>query len=768
MPTSEKPTRLFFLLLAALLAFASCSPVRFLSGDETLLSSVKMTSDQKSVKPSAYRNYVRQEANARWFNLLKVPLGIYCLSGTDSTKRANRFFRRIGEAPVVYDTLMTDYSLRALATALQSKGYVHAQVDAEVKTRRRKTSLAYRLHPGERSFVCSYSFRFDDEEMEREVLADTAATLIRKGMPLDMDVLAAERGRIIRNLQNRGYYGLHKEFVSFEADTTAGEAGADLTMVFARPAGADSSTVYRKHYIRNVRVFEDVQPDAFRDSTHFRGLDFYYDKRLRLWRRLYSSRIYVRPDSLYRESDIRDTYSALNGLQAVNFSALRFQEAAPHGNLLDCDIFVTHGKPHTISAEIEGTNTAGDLGAAVALTYSNRNLFRGSENLSLKLRGAYEAITGLEGYSNQNYIEYSAELNLRFPSFMFPFIERRSRQSMKASSEIGFMYDSQNRPEFHRRVLTGTWAYKWTGNDKPGLQHRWDLLSLNYVFMPWISETFRKNYLEDDDPRNAILRYSYEDLFIMRMGYSFVFNSLRTGSPNGLFQTNGYQIRFNVETAGNLLYGMSKLFKARQGADGQYSLFNIAYSQYAKIDLDYAKSFLIDERNSVALHAAFGLAIPYGNSSIIPYEKRYFSGGANSVRGWSVRELGPGSYVGKDGQVDFINQTGNMKLDLSLEFRTYLFWKFHAAVFVDAGNVWNTKDYAAQPGGQFKINKFFRQIAVAYGAGLRFNFDYFILRFDGGMKAVNPAVPHGKLHYPIVCPDFKRDFTFHFAVGLPF
>ena len=293
-------------------------------------------------------------------------------------------------------------------------------------------------------------------------------------------------------------------------------------------------------------------------------------------------------------------------------------------------------------------------------------------------------------------------------------------------------------------------------------------MSLNYVFMPWISETFRENYLEGDDPRYSILRYNYENLFIMRMGYSFVYNSLRNSGMNGLYQTNGYQIRFNVETAGNLLYGMSKLFHAQRDNEGRYSLFNIAYSQYAKVDFDYAKSLLIDDRNSLAFHIGFGLAVPYGNSSVIPYEKRYFAGGANSVRGWSVRELGPGSYVGKDGQIDFINQTGNLKLDLSIEYRTFLFWKLHAAAFIDAGNVWNTRDYPDQPGGQFRFDRFYRQIAVSYGLGLRLNFDFFILRFDCGMKAINPAVESGRLHYPIICPDFRRDFTFHFAVGLPF
>jgi len=197
-------------------------------------------------------------------------------------------------------------------------------------------------------------------------------------------------------------------------------------------------------------------------------------------------------------------------------------------------------------------------------------------------------------------------------------------------------------------------------------------------------------------------------------------------------------------------------------------LFKNAYAQYVKGDFDFSKSFIINKANSLALHFGLGVAYPYGNSTILPYEKRYFSGGANSVRGWSVRELGPGSFLGNDGKIDFINQTGDMKLDMNVEYRTHLFWKFDGAVFVDAGNIWTLRDYEEQPGGQFRFDTFWRQIAVAYGLGLRLNFNYFILRLDGGMKAIHPAYEDRRRHYPIIHPNFKRDFSFHFAVGLPF
>ena len=424
-------------------------------------------------------------------------------------------------------------------------------------------------------------------------------------------------------------------------------------------------------------------------------------------------------------------------------------------------------KPRGISFDLEGTNTAGDLGGAATLAYTHRNLFRGAESLSMKLRGAYESIRHLEGYAHQDYIEYGFESTLRLPTLPIT-TTRAGLRRYKGATDLSLLYNSQNRPEFHRRLLTAAWQLNWNKHSRPNWQNHLDLLSLNYVFMPWISQTFRRNYLEGDDPRYAVLRYSYENLFIMKSSYGFTYNSLRSRSGGQLYQSNGYQVRANIESAGNLLYGLSKVLRIHRNADGHYTLFNIPYSQYVKADFDYSQSLRINEKSSVAFHAAFGIAIPYGNSTIIPYEKRYFSGGANSVRGWSVRTLGPGAYVGKDGNIDFINQTGNLKLDFSAEYRAALFWKFEGAAFVDAGNVWNTRNYMDQPGGQFRFNSFYKQIAVAYGVGLRLNLNYFILRFDGGMKAINPTVPSGRDHYLIFHPRFSRDFALHFAVGLPF
>ena len=186
-------------------------------------------------------------------------------------------------------------------------------------------------------------------------------------------------------------------------------------------------------------------------------------------------------------------------------------------------------------------------------------------------------------------------------------------------------------------------------------------------------------------------------------------------------------------------------------------MLGIPYAQYLKGEFDFAKNIRIDHRNSFAFHVGLGIAVPYGNAKTIPFEKQYFSGGANSVRGWAVRDLGPGSFSGNGNLLD---QSGDIKLDASIEYRSKLFWKFQGAVFVDAGNIWTIRNYANQPGGVFKFDKFYKQIAVAYGLGLRLDLDFFILRFDGGMKAVNPAFETKKEHFPIIHPKCVSQNTY--------
>lgn len=613
------------------------------------------------------------------------------------------------------------------------------------------------MHPGIPYVMGKVEYDVEDENIQNILHLDAPDNQnLKPGMRFSVEALDNERKRIANLLMDDGYFRFNKDFIYFSADTITGQNDIALTLHLTKYKASSNApeTDHPRYQIRNINYLSN-------DSD-----------RIHLRRQVLLNATALKEGRPYSASALQRTYNNFARLQAVKYTNIRFTEVPDSdriayfgknlnagdddfNRLLDCNIQVSTNKPSTISFQPEGTNTAGDFGAAASLTYTNRNLFRGSEQLSIELRGAYEAITGLEGYQDQNYTEYSVEGKLVFPRFVAPFLSKNFRRRQTANSELSVSWDLQNRPEFHRRVFSTAWRYRWA-EPRHHLAWRFDLLDLNYVYMPWISETFKKDYLDNVDNRNAILRYNYEDIFIMKMGF-------------GLTYSNGVDaFRLNVESAGNLLDGFSKTLGFRTNSQGQHTFLNIAYAQYAKFDFDYTHLLQLDKRNALALHAGLGVAYPYGNSTVLPFEKRYFSGGANSVRGWGVRELGPGKYKGNDGRIDFINQTGDLKLDLNAEYRTALFWKFEGALFLDAGNIWTLRNYAEQPGGQFKINEFYKQIAAAYGLGLRLNFDYFILRLDMGMKAINPAYESGDEHWAIIHPKLSRDFSFHFAVGLPF
>ena len=710
--------RYSYIPFSILLLTTACSTGKYVQEGEYILDKVAVVSDQSDYNAAPLSQYVRQKEKPKLFSLFRNP-----------------FSRK----PVIYDTLQARLSCQDLMTAMQNEGYMNADVSLYTKTKGKKLMVTYLLHPGQPFLIGKVNYDIQDEGIQQLLHLDqTDNQQIKPGMRFTVETLDNERKRIAGLLSDNGYFRFNKDFIHFTADTVMGRKDIALTLQLRKyKSNSNSPEVDHTRYLIRDVLFQSNDSD-----------------RIHLRKQVLLNATAIKAGRPYDASALQRTYNNFARLQAVKYTNIKFAEV-PDTNLLDCHIQISTNKPSTISFQPEGTNTAGDLGAAASITYTNRNLFHGSEQLSIEFRGAYEAITGLEGYQDQNYTEFSVETKLVFPRFLAPFLSKSFRRRQTASSEWAVSWNFQNRPEFHRRVFSSAWRYRWS-EPKHHLNYRVDLLDLNYVYMPWISSTFKRDYLDNAENRNAILRYNYEDIFIMKAGFTVSY-------------TDGVDaVRANFESAGNLLNGVSMGFGFKTNSQGQHTLFNIAYAQYVKLDFDYTHLFQFDKRNALALHAGLGVAYPYGNSTVLPFEKRYFSGGANSVRGWSVRELGPGKFKGTDGRIDFINQTGDVKLDLNAEYRSSLFWKLQGALFIDAGNIWTLRNYAEQPGGQFKFTEFYKQIAASYGMGLRLNFDYFILRFDMGMKAINPAYESEKEHWSIFHPKLSRDFDFHFAVGLPF
>ena len=765
---------LYTILLYLALSLASCSATKFVPDGSYLLDEVKIHTDNKEIKPSDMRLYVRQNPNSKWFSTIKTQLYVYNWSGRDSTKWFNRFLRKIGDAPVIYNESDAIRSQEEIAKAVQNLGYMGASVKRTTKTKKKKLKLFYEITSGKPYIVRTLKYDISDKKIAEYLRNDSTQSMLREGMLFDVNVLDAERQRITDYLLCNGYYKFNKDYITYTADTARNTHQVDLTLHLLpyKTYVGDTPKEHFQYKINKINFITDydvLQSSALssieiNDSLHYNGFPIYYKDKLYLRPKVLVDNLRFASGDLYDERNVQKTYTYFGRLSALKYTNIRFFETQNGDSTqLNCYVMLTKSKHKSISFELEGTNSAGDLGAAASVSFQHRNLFRGSETFMVKFRGAYEAISGLQpGYKNHNYTEYGVETSINFPNFLFPFLTSDFKRRIKATTEFGLQYNYQLRPEFSRTIASASWSYKWIQKQK--IQHRIDLLDISYLYLPWISSQFQEDYINKDKD-NYILKYNYENRLIVRMGYNYSYNSAGGALVNNTITTNSYSIRAGFESAGNILYGISKMINMRKNKDGEYAILGIPYAQYLKGDFDFAKNIIIDHRNSLAFQAGIGIAVPYGNAKVVPFEKRYFSGGANSVRGWSVRNLGPGSFAG-DG--NFMNQSGDIKLDASIEYRTRLFWKFRGAAFIDAGNIWTIREYENQPGGVFEFDKFYKQIAVAYGLGLRLDLDFFVLRFDGGMKAINPKYKKAKERYPIIHPRFSRDFAFHFAVGYPF
>ena len=766
------------IIIVLVMVMSACSSTKHVPQGKLLLDKVNIhvTDEHKEVEQAQLYNYLRQNANHRVLGGLKLQLAFYNMSGRDSTKWYNRWIQRVGTPPVIYDSTLTAASAEQLHMALSNRGFMNNNVTYRVETDsvKRKARVDYDVTLGDPYYISSIDYDIPDEDLRDIILADSARFTVHEGDLLNYNRLDEWRQSITDNLRNHGYYAFNKEYITFLADTAADSRAVDLTLNSRDPYRNDRMPYYTEHepfYVRDVVYVTDYDPVAMRDG--FEGMDVVTmasgvkviqgdEPYLRL--DVLDEANDIEPGQLYNAEAITRTYRALgrlNILKQINIDVRPLGEV--DGVLMvDAYVLLQPDKSQTVSVSLEGTNSEGDLGFGVGLDYEHRNIFKGAEVLSAKAKVAYESISGnLSGLINNNYSEYSTELGITFPKFLAPFLRSSFKRKIQASTAFTVNFDYQARPEYTRIIAGGAWRYQWSERSRR-MAHTLTLVDLSVISVPKYNKEFF------DRITNPLLFYSYQDHLIMRMGYNFY----RTNKAEmnvlqmGRFQRDVFTIRANAETAGNLLYGLSHLSGQKADEDGNYKALGIRYSQYFKADADYAITHYFDRRQSIAFHVGAGVAVPYGNSDVLPFEKRFYSGGANSVRGWGVRTLGPGSYDSNNSLSNFIYQCGDIRFDLNLEYRAKLFWVVELGLFVDAGNIWTIQNYEDQPGGVFKFNKFYEQIAAAYGAGIRLDFKYFLVRVDMGMKAHNPA--SGQEKWPLIHPNFKRDSEFHFSVGYPF
>jgi len=731
--------KLFIVLLAVL--FASCNTTKFVPQDQYLLDKVKVKCvDDKSVSTAKLSNYLRQKQNTEIFGFWKLQLHVYNTAPSDTTtkskKRLARNAHKMGEEPVIYDDDLTAISMQQLRQQMNNMGYFQAEVDTvkeykEAKGERRKAKadslqggkvrLTYLVTAHEPYKIRNYEVDLPEEAVA--AIARDERCKVRSGDQFSTEVLDEERSRIATALRNRGYFYFEKSMLEFTADSSLNTHEVDVR-IHAAPyvQHLDSDALARlrtRYYIRDISYNLDkpfLRKSALRRACRIRAGERYSE-----WR-------------------VERTYARMNALPPVKYVDIAF---TPVGDsLLDCAITISRGRMNSITAEVEGTYSAGDWGVAAGVRYSNKNIFKGAETLTVGARASYEWRA-----NGGRAIEARADAGLLFPS----------------NVNVNIAYNYQQRPdEYTRTIASATLGYTIPRNPGSRWTHQFNFLDINYIYVPWMSDEFISRFLSG----SSVLLASYEDHFIVDWSYAGTYTTYNSRFPNRSY----LQFGVRAETAGNALYALALAAKLPQDENGSYMLWRIPFAQYAKGDIQFTYHGIINPKHHLLGHIGIGVAVPYLNADVLPYEKRYFGGGANGIRGWQARTLGPGAFHGIDGLLVYDLQVGDIKLDMNLEYRYKVLKFLELAAFVDAGNIWTIREYPTQQDGEFKWDTFYKQIAWSYGVGIRFDLSVFIFRIDFGVKLHDPSRIYEGKQWRIASNGlgWKDDMTFHFAIGHPF
>lgn len=794
----SKMLRCVWLVLMVVFAIG-CNVTSSLPEGSYLLSKVEFEEDKSTpreervtVDRDGIDIYVRQSPNKRILGM-DFYVWVYEKANPEKDNWWNNFKRKIGEEPVLLDMELTDKSVQNLETYLRTRGYFNSEVGYRLDTTRRarRAEITYTIRQGEPTRVSSLNYEFRDSSLRNVILADSAECLIKNGDILDITLLDAERERIAANLNNRGYFDFTVNNISYDVDTLNHRYSADVQMII-RPTLTgynergvpqwEDNAVYR---IRNINVYPTYDPmlrstlgfmpNANIDTTYIEGLNIIRDLEAtpQLRNAVLRRTIPLYPNYVYNSEQVEHTYNELMLLgffrnAKVDFRRVEEDEAYvtfmnvddagaellnTRERFLDCNIYCTPALKQSMKVELEASTTSTFYGLSATLGYGNRNVFRGAESFDIAARFGFEFMYARD-VKKRSAIEVGITAGLSFPRFLAPFRLRPGMNVSQPRTRLELAFDYQNRPYYERNIFTARWAYSWNQGERSSFVLR--PVDINWIDVNSVDDAF----LADID--NRYLRTSFESQLTAGLSASYSYNTQRSD-----MDMDATVVRANLETAGNLIHGLESLFSHHAPEKDYYEILGIRYSQYVRAELSASHRISLGHNMALAGRLYGGIGVTYGNSHgrSIPFDRMFYCGGANSMRGWVPRTLGPGNRL-QFYDTAYPAQVGDVRLEANLEFRFPIWWIFHGAAFLDAGNVWYLRDTEnSHPEEVFHFNSFYKQLGFNTGLGLRIDATFVILRIDWGLQLHNPGMPAGErwIH------NFKWDnMALNFGVGYPF
>ena len=743
----------FAACLCVVLSLASsCSTTRVLAEDETRLMENKIVLHQpkgydeqgnplpdvivkeyEGIDASSLAAYAKQRPNTYFIGKWNPFISVYNWSD-DSDSGWDRFVKKLGQEPVVFDQNLIPGSKKGMLSHLEEKGFYFSTIDHEVVSKKRKSTVTYNVYPGCRYTIRDIDYLIPDGTMEELLHSDSANFTIFRGDILSQEALENESDRMAQFFRNNGYYGFSKNYFFYYADTTQYKGEALLSVKiedYTRNESPSYAKPHRQYYFRNVSI---VPTGDLRYNPEF-----------------LNSLNLIKPNTLYSEQLVNTTYDRFSSVGLYSSVNISLQEVDSTG--VDCRIMLSPGKQQGAKLNLESSvNASGLLGITPSISYYHKNLFHGGEYFAIGLRGNFQFKPKDPARSS----EFAVTTSLSFPKFLL--LPQSIFKSNIPRTEIAGVFNHQSRPEYNRTILSASYGYNWRASRK--LFFQMYPLQFNTVKMSRVDSTFTASI------RDPYLKSAYRSHF--DLGSSFLL--YYTTDPSTNPTTSYFYTRFQFDIAGNALSMLNDaLYKDNLG---ERLIWGVPYSQFVRGELQAVRTLRFGKSNKMAFasRALIGVGVGYGNSRSLPFEKLFYAGGANSMRGWQARSLGPGG-APRDSSFSIPNQTGDMHLEFDAELRHPLFWKLDGAIFVEAGNVWNLgyEDIEGErrdPLGLFSFKTMLNTCALDWGIGMRLDFGLLLVRVDWGMKIYDPLdrrwvlAPFGGNN--------EGAYAIHFGIGYPF
>ncbi len=744
--------------MIVVLILSSCAIRKYVpEGKSILVENIVINDSIKyDISRSEISNYIIQKPNKNLFGWLPR-VWVYYKTEKKSNKKFYRWINRnFGVEPVYISDVHTNNSKRQMEDYLDNVGFFKSKVTPSISKRKIRARVTYKITPAKPYTVRNINYKINDTAIARLVNDINDDFQLKEGDNYNFFALYKDRELITSHLRDNGYFFFTKDYIVYEVDTNLMQKKADITLRI-------DGEKHDKFLINKVFVHPDYNihtaSTAKNDTVSFSAFNYIYDENPKVNLKTFNQVILIRPDDKFSQKRVTQTYRALGSLKLYSLSNISF-DTVPSNNdsvkLLNCNVTLQKGKIHHYNIQVEGTNSGGDLGALGSISYRNNNIFRGSEVLRISVRGGIQAQRVNKEYIQEgmfNTKEFGVEASITFPRFLSPIKLRRFVSEYQPNTMLLTGYNMQIRPLYMRYIMTASYGYNWRSTNT--LEHYLTPINLNTVkVLP--SELFA--YVLDFET-NQRIKDQYTDHLIFGLNYSLIFSNQNVKKISNDF----FYIKFDVETSGNLLSLFNKTPLITE-KDNYHEIIGIRYAQFVKFIIDFRYYHYFMNKTSLAWRMFYGQGIAYGNSIDLPFERSFYAGGANGMRGWQFRTLGPGEFNNPYGYD--IEHIGDLQLETNIEYRYPIYSFIKGAIFADMGNIWTLSNNESFPGGQFKFDKFYKQLAFDAGLGLRFDFSFFLIRLDFAAPLCDPAFDEA--HRWRVSKLQWKDIVWNFGIGYPF